>query len=203
MNPALLNCNELSYSIGYKKILKKVSFALGAGECVTITGDNGSGKSTLLKILCSYHSYQKEIIWNKSNPILSYLGHDLGLYSSLTLNENLNYYKGISKETISNQEIESVLKSFNLFHRVNETLHGFSKGMKQKTGLIRALIPKCDLLLLDEPFSGLDQKSSTELIKILKDKKNSSCILLVTHDKQLLSEIADRNFHIENGELKF
>jgi heme exporter protein A len=197
----ILECKNLSYSIGYKQILKKISFSLYQGELVVLTGNNGAGKTTLLKLLSNYSQYTESFHWKLSKPVLSYLGHELGMYSSLTLQENISYFKGIVPNSIDTQELEILLKNFNLYKRFHEPIIEFSKGMKQKAALIRAFLPKADIYLLDEPFSGLDVTSSKALLNLIYEKKQTSCIILVTHDKEQIKPITDRNFVIDMGGL--
>ena len=204
MPQELLSCNNLSYHIGFKKILKNVSFRLYENELISLVGDNGSGKSSLLKLILSHKKYTDTFQWKVSSPkrqLISYLGHEPGLYSSLSLKENLSYLNGMQKILCPEVTIHYYLQQFNLQKRYLDPIHEFSRGMKQKAGLIRSFISKPLLLLLDEPFSGLDRKSVQHLVEILKEVKKESTVILVTHHVDLIESISNRTFYMKSGEL--
>jgi len=197
----LVICKELSYSIGYKKIFTNISFTIFKNEIVLLSGENGSGKSSLLKVILHYFKNSKQFIWEEKSPSISYLGHELGLYTSLTLKENLDYFQNISKN--KNFEFDELLDTFKLKKFIHSSVNTFSEGMKRKAGIIRALCPNANLLLLDEPFNGLDNNSSNALKKILLNYKlNIGSVLIVTHEKEKISDLYSREIILSNGNLK-
>jgi len=128
------------------------------------------------------------MIWNKEIPIshnsISYLGHELGLYNSLSLLENLQFFHSIAEIPIEWKQVEDWVHKFQLQLRWDDPIYTLSRGMKQKVALIRALIPSSHLLLLDEPFTGLDQKSNLEIREILKEISTEATILAVVHEEE-------------------
>lgn len=156
-----------------------------------LIGENGVGKSTLLKLIFSKHKNFEF----KKNISISYLGHSLGLYTSLTLKENLEFFSKLANFKNSSQ-IHYYLEVFNLKKNYLDPIHTFSEGMKKKSSIIRSLLFQPQLWLLDEPFNGLDQKSSLVLKEILKEFKGS--ILLVTHKPDDLKHLAHNIYEIQN-----
>ncbi|EKR26877.1 hydrolase, P-loop-like family protein [Leptospira interrogans serovar Bataviae str. L1111] len=179
---SLLVCKDLSYSIGKKKILKQVSFSLFRGEIVLLKGDNGAGKTTLLRAILNYDRHKDCILFSDLNSKISYLGHELGLYTSLSLEENLRYFLSIAKIQYSKEKVETLLRAFQLWTRRLDPIFTFSRGMKQKTALVRTLLTGGDLILLDEPFTALDRSGLETAIRLLNEYSQNSAILMVTHD---------------------
>lgn len=199
----LFSCKSLRYSIGYKKILKDISFSLQLASCVLVTGDNGSGKSTLLRVLSNYTKFSQFISWDvgldAKRVKVSYAGHQLGLYSSLTLQENIDYFNGILSHPMQPEQIEIFLEVFQLKKRRYDPITTFSQGMKQKAALIRSFLPQPYVYLLDEPMVGLDKKSIEQFLYILTQLKQQSSLLVVSHNPQLLQSVTDAGLHIEAG----
>lgn len=197
----IFSCVSLTYSIGYKKIFKNLNFSLYQNEFSILTGENGSGKSTLLKLISHFskHKEFKAYPFDKKRPFLSYLGHENGLYSSLSLKENLEFFNGVLPSKRNPEEINFLLKSFNLEKRLEDPVHTFSEGMKKKSGIIRALLPASEILLMDEPLNGLDSKSKDAFLEILKQIKSTTTIVLVSHETESISKIAGRKLVIKSG----
>ncbi|PJZ77472.1 ABC transporter ATP-binding protein [Leptospira neocaledonica] len=179
----VLECSNLSYSIGRKSVLKNVSFSVFPNEVLFVRGMNGSGKTTLLKSILQHDKFKDRIKFPSSrSPKLSYLGHDLGLYTTLSLEENLEYFRGIAGDCRPEDQIISWLKDFRLWQRRKDPVSSFSRGMKQKAALVRALLPNVDLYLLDEPLTALDSEGETKARSVLENVLDSSSIIMVTHD---------------------
>lgn len=206
----ILQCKNLTYSIGYRKILKNISFELKEKECVLLMGENGTGKSTLFKVLSNYNSLKDNFIFHESiiqlirtkkRNLFSYLGHELGLYFSLTLKENLDYFYGVTENGISKSKILELVDRFNLTKRLNDPIHTFSRGMKQKSALIRTFIANPIILLLDEPFTGLDQNSIQILKELISEFKQNNTTFIINHDLEEMKILMDRKFDLKNGEI--
>lgn len=189
---ALFVCKDLSYSIGKKRILKQVSFSLFRGEFALLRGDNGAGKTTLLRAILNHEHHKdcfsfytsEENLQSASSrsPQISYLGHELGLYTSLGLEENLRYFLSIARMEYPAEKVETLLKSFKLWSRRFDPVFTFSRGMKQKAALVRALLTGGDLILLDEPFTALDRSGLETAVRLLEEYSQNSAVLMVTHD---------------------
>ncbi|MCC5814848.1 MAG: ATP-binding cassette domain-containing protein [Leptospira sp.] len=198
----ILQIQNLNYSIGHKSILKKVNLQFSLGKSYVLRGDNGAGKSTLLKLILNYSHHKDSIFWKHSiqnRNQLSYLGHDLGLYSSLSLEENLRFFSKLTSNGYSWKKIQEWVEMCNLNRRWEDPIHSFSRGMKQKAAIIRAILVKPLLLLLDEPFTGLDDKSYPILISMLQEIKKDSAILAVVHGME--DSFWENNLRLEKGEI--
>ncbi|XDD50902.1 ATP-binding cassette domain-containing protein [Leptospira sp. WS92.C1] len=182
---ALLVCKDLSYSIGKKQILKHISFSLFRGDLILLRGDNGAGKTTLLRTILNFGHHKdsfSSVSKDLKRPQISYLGHELGLYTSLSLEENLHYFLSIANLAYPVSQIETLLKSFRLWTRRMDPIFTFSRGMKQKSALVRALLTGGDLILLDEPFTALDRSGLEVAVTLLTEHSKSSAVLMATHD---------------------
>lgn len=163
--------------------MKNVSFTVFPGEILFVRGWNGSGKTTLLKSILHYDKYPDSIEFpSNRSPRISYLGHELGLYTTLSLEENLEYFRGIAGECRSEDQVTSWLKDFRLWQRRKDPISSFSRGMKQKAALVRALLPNVDLILLDEPLTALDTDGVEKAKAVLESVLEDSAIIMVTHD---------------------
>ncbi len=110
------------------------------------------------------------------------MGHELGLYTTLSLEENLEYFRGIAGDCRPEEQIVSWLKDFRLWQRRKDPISSFSRGMKQKAALVRALLPNVDLYLLDEPLTALDTEGASKAQIVLESVLQDSALILVTHD---------------------
>ena len=203
MNTSILSCKNLSYTIGYKKIFKNISFEIFSSEFTLLTGENGSGKTSLLKLILQ-SSKKKEFHWNvksDSSNLLSYLGHENGLYSSLSLRENLVFFNRILKNPMPETQVADLVEKFQLTKRLEDPVSTFSEGMKKKSGIIRALLARPVLLLLDEPLNGLDTNSVQVFLKMLQSDFADTSVLLVAHEIDKISPYVKRRLHLYKGEL--
>lgn len=181
---------------GEIKAIKNINFKIKRGEIVSIVGPSGCGKSTLLSIISGLDKdYYGEILKNKDLKIAYMLQSD-ALLPWLTIYENA--ILGLKVKKIVNEEsLEYVNYLFN-FYNLNEFKNSYPKnlsgGMRQRVALIRTLALKPDLLLLDEPFSALDQQSrlliSDDVYKIVKKEKKT--VILVTHNIEEAVSFSDR-----------
>ena len=203
-----LQVKNLQYKIGFTSILKDVSFELRAGEIMALLGPNGAGKSTLLKCLAGLlPHYGEKLIFGqqpKKNYELrrkiGYLGHETFLYQKLTATENLQFYSnlyGVPCDT------DATLKEYNLFEARNQFVETFSRGMKQRLALARTLISNPKLLLLDEPFTGLDQQACRMLEDRILELKGKVAVVAATHELDRAQILSDRFCILKNGRLLF
>jgi heme exporter protein A len=205
MQSCLLSCKNLTYNIGYKKLFSNLSFSILEGDRIELRGQNGAGKSTLLQIILNFKK-EKSIEFPNAKPeappLLSYLGHKNGLYSSLSLEENLNFFNQIQKNPASKEDMDFLINHFDLKKKLRDKIQTFSEGMKKKAGLIRTFLCKSDLLLLDEPFNGLDKNSTQVLIELLKTNQYFKTLLIVSHEEKNLHQITNKLFQLDKGEIK-
>ena len=207
-----VSIRELSRNFGRRRALTRVSLDCRSGEIVGLLGPNGAGKSTLLAILSTLAIPSSgEVLYGGRTarqigaPVRSRIGvlsHDLHLYSELTAIENLVFFGrlyGVSNpETVA----ADALRRARLDDRGNDLVSGFSRGMRQRLALERALLHNPRLLLLDEPFTGLDDASTMALIERLRELRSAGCIMLVaTHDLDVGEAVLDRAVILHDGRL--
>lgn len=177
-------------------------------------GPNGAGKTTLLRILSTLSSpssgdvliggksvYEDTVVARKQ---IGFVGHATYAYDDLTALENLRFHwsmHGLPKAEFERKGVE-LLRRVGLSHRMNDRTSVFSKGMRQRLAIARALLSSPSVLLLDEPFSSLDQKGAEVLTQILLEEKAAGrSILIVTHDAQAIRTIADRADVLSGGRI--
>jgi heme exporter protein A len=213
----MLKLIDYSRYYGLKQVLFDIDFELQENEIVCFLGPNGAGKTTFLEGILSHHRQGNTKIFYHSKEIqtinehykflieVSYLGHEPGLFLDLTLMENLQYvielYEPIKPVLYSFEEILQLIDQIGLYNRRNELLRNYSRGMRQRAGLLRSIITKPKLLLLDEPITGLDKKGKDFLLEFLNFyKKYGSCII-VTHEEEIFHPVADRYIYLHKGRI--
>ena len=189
-NSLLIKADNLSYKINESKLFSGISFALNSNQALHIMGSNGSGKSTLIRILGGISEPSKGNITKKEDLKISYLGHKNALKSYLSVRDNLDLLDLMDKE-----QIDNLLTKFNLMNKLDVTLGNLSFGQQKKIALLRIFINEADLILLDEPFVGLD----TEMCEILSEHLNKkveegSGLIFTSH---IASNIRANNFNLD------
>ncbi|MFX1489549.1 MAG: ABC transporter ATP-binding protein [Promethearchaeota archaeon] len=212
----IINCTNLSKKFGYFFALKNISFDVRKHTIFGIAGANGAGKTTLIKILSGLlrPTFGKiEIDKLNYNDHSNIIKQNIGiitdesfLFEELTIFENLKYYSNLHFNFNKNDikiNIERLCDKFNLIDWINEPVGVLSHGMKQKVELIRVLIHNPSIIFLDEPFSGLDYKSTNMLIEFLKELRNkvTVSIILTTHNTDVLKEISDEVLILKKGKI--
>lgn len=201
----LININK---SIGRKSILRDINMTLKYGTVYGLNGINGSGKTMIMKIICGLvvPTSGQIIIDEKKINTVTRFPDSIGV-----LIENpvfLPYYTGFAnlkllgdiKGKISDDEIKEQMKrtGFNLAD--DKMFRKYSLGMKQKLGIAAAVMEKPNIILLDEPFNGLDADSIQKVKKIiLEEKERGALIILTCHDKEIFNELVDWQFTISEG----
>jgi len=189
-NSLLIKADNLSYKINESKLFSGISFALNSNQALHIMGSNGSGKSTLIRILGGISEPSKGNITKKEDLIISYLGHKNALKSYLSVRDNLDLL-----DLWDNDQIDNLLSKFDLTNKLDVTLGNLSFGQQKKIALLRIFINEADLILLDEPFVGLD----IEMCEILSDHLNKkveegSGLIFTSH---IASGIRANNFNLD------
>ncbi len=199
---------QLGRHYGRRRALADISFIAQAGTIVGLLGPNGAGKSTLLAILgtllvastgrVEYGDVTVEQGGAGLRARIGMLGHDLFLYPELTARENLVFFGRLYGVADVEGRVAAALERAGLATRGDDPVSSFSRGMRQRVALERALLHEPRLLLLDEPFTGLDQASALALVGRLREEQARGVItLLATHDLDvvdgLLSEVVFLN----------
>ena len=207
-----LTATDLGRHFGRRKALSQISFHCHAGDIVGLLGPNGAGKSTLLAILATllapstghvaYGGHGAKQAGADLRARLGLLGHDLYLYPELTARENLLFFARLYGLNDPAARVAASLAAASLTDRADDQVLGFSRGMRQRLALERALIHAPRLLLLDEPFTGLDQASAGALVTRLKTLQNHGClIVLATHDLDVAEGLLSRVLYLRNGRM--
>ena len=212
----LLECDKISKQYGFFFALNNVSFNVKENSILGIVGANGAGKTTLIKILSGLSTPTSgKILINGLNykennrnikQLIGTISSKSFLYEELSIYENLKFYSklySVYEKHEFKEKIEQYVDSFNLSDWIYEPISYLSTGMKQKVEIIRMLIHNPSLLLLDEPFSGLDFNSINLLIKILKDlrKDEKLTIVLATHKIEVIQQISDAILILKRGKI--
>lgn len=196
-----------------KPAVNGIDLAVREGETITLFGPNGAGKSTLIKILSGIMSPgEGEILFNGDSTNgttcikkhIFFLGHKNSLYNSLTVSENMTFANRLFSRSNGSRQIDAVLKEHGLWERRNNPVKELSQGLKRRTAIARGFIVKPKLLVLDEPFAGLDLKWRLSVVnKIKKLKENGSSLILATHLIEEGYELADRIAFLHRGSFLF
>lgn len=205
-----LKIENLSKVYGDFKALNQVSFEAENGEILGILGRNGAGKTTTIKsIMGIVEPETGTITFNgtdirKTKHSIGYLPEERGLYVNARVKEQLLYFamlNGMEKKTAL-EEIKKLLQEFKIPEYLNKKVKTLSKGNKQKIQLISAILHKPEIVILDEPFSGLDPVN-IELFKntVLKLKKAGTTILFSSHRMEDVEELCDRIVMLNKGNI--
>ncbi len=205
----LMKCDELVKDYGESRALGPVSLTLNAGEAAALVGHNGSGKSTFLSLIAgrveptegsitiSGHSPGDEV----ARALVSYLPDNPVLYEDLSLGEHLEYLSRLHGTTPQQEHTAELLEAFSLTDRVDDLPADYSRGLRQKAAIAIGVCRPYRLLLVDEPFSGLDRAGRNTLIELLGTVKSKwGAVLVATHDQDAV-EVFDRIITLEQGQI--
>jgi heme ABC exporter ATP-binding subunit CcmA len=212
-----LSVQYLARHFGRRRALSQITFRCGAGSILGLLGPNGAGKSTLLAILATLlrpHAgtihYGTVAVGSagavRGNPALratiGMLGHDLYLYPELSARENLAFFAALHGASDPGGAADTALAHASLADRGDDPVGSFSRGMRQRVALERALIHGPRLLLLDEPFTGLDDRSVGALTARLHELRDEGrIVVLATHDLDLAEGLFDQAIFLRDGRL--
>jgi len=216
---AVIEVSDLYKTFDEKKVLQGVSLKLFRGETMSILGRSGQGKSVMIKCivrLITPEAGHIEVLGdevlkleddelNQMRTRIGYLFQEGALYDSMTLAENLLFPLERNKKELSRAEmqelVESTLKSVDLLDDINKMPSELSGGMRKRAGLARTLVLQPEIILYDEPTTGLDPYTSrdiNELIVRIQEIYNVSS-MVVTHDMKCAKRVSDRIVILENG----
>lgn len=194
-------------------VLKDLSFSVPKGKAVGFLGANGSGKTTTFKCLLELIKKDRGEVCFFGKPLslksrarIGFLPERPQFYEDLTALECLYFYSSLSHPLSPSLKgwIEESLKKLNLYAWRDKKLKTFSKGMLQKIGLLQSLIPHPELLILDEPFSGLDPESRFSVAELLEDRIARGCsVFLSSHVFQDVERLCDKLLVLKEGEVIF
>jgi heme exporter protein A len=182
---------RLERRYGAKRVLRGVDLEVEQGGFTLVTGRNGSGKTTLLRLvagLAAPTAGRLEVDVERGQ--LGYLGHEPLVYRELTAIENLRLYARLYRVPEPRERIGMLLERFALWDARNQRTGSYSRGMMQRLALCRALLHEPELLLLDEPYTGLDSEGAELLDRELAERRGKATFLVATHDPERLVPFA-------------
>lgn len=204
---------NLTKVYGKQKALNDVSLSIEDGEIVGLLGPNGAGKSTMMKILtcfipptsgdvkvCGYDIFDNPMEVRRS---IGYLPEQNPLYYDMYVREFLLFVAGIHRieKKLRRERVEEIIELTGLSKEVNKKIAALSKGYKQRVGIAQALIHNPDVLILDEPTTGLDPNQLVEIRTLIKEVGKTKTVLLSTHIMQEVEAVCSRVVIINNGRL--
>lgn len=215
-----ITLHHVSKCFGHNQVLQDVSFSVARGEAICLLGRSGTGKSVTLKLIISLFKPDSGQIWIGKDEITQLEGPELSgvrrrigflfqsgaLFDSVTVHDNLALpLRRLTNK--SNQEIEEIveraLRRVDLAQATEKMPVELSGGMKKRAGLARALVFEPEILLVDEPSSGLDPITASEIDDLLLDQKvtKRTTLVIVTHDLREANRIGDRFAVLDRGQL--
>jgi len=176
---------------GRRRALRPVDLSLDRGDFLVVTGPNGSGKTTLLRLVAGLAAPTGGTLdVDAERGRLGFLGHEPLLYRDLTALENLDLFGRLYRVPERRERIGMLLERFGLWDVRGERLASYSRGMTQRLALCRALLHEPDLLVLDEPFTSLDDEGAALLDRLLDELRGGATVLLSTHDPARVEPLA-------------
>ncbi|SFR32553.1 protein involved in gliding motility GldA [Robiginitalea myxolifaciens] len=204
-----ISVSGITKNFGAQRALDSVSFDITKGEVVGFLGPNGAGKSTLMKILTSYYTpdagsasvggFGLEEAPAKVRAILGYLPEHNPLYLELYVREYLGFCASL--HGVGRDRVEAVVAQTGLGPEAHKKIGQLSKGYRQRVGLAAALVHDPQVLILDEPTTGLDPNQLVEIRKLIREISSEKTILLSTHIMKEVEAVCDRVLIIDKGKL--
>ena len=207
----MININNLSKQIGHTKILDNISFQINDGEILGFLGPNGAGKSSTMKIITGFWKPTEgqvkigelDVVKNslQTKEKIGYLPETVPLYDEMRVFEYLRFIaeiRGIAKEKIKDK-IKAVITDCGLEKVIKKPIEELSKGYRQRVGLAQAIIHEPEILILDEPTTGLDPNQIVEIRNLIKKLGQNKTVIFSTHILSEVEATCDRVVIINNG----
>ncbi|MCA9061731.1 MAG: heme ABC exporter ATP-binding protein CcmA [Planctomycetaceae bacterium] len=208
----LCRTHGLSRNIEQRRILRNIDLEVYPGERIALTGSNGAGKTTLLRCLAAAirptggmveWSFGSRAVPEKLREQLGVVAHDTRLHPNLTASENLMFAARMCGLPNPETQVHRWLQQCGLSAAATRPCDRLSRGMLQRLAVARSLIHEPQLILLDEPFSGLDSSGCEWLCELLRDFSNRGhAVVFATHEPRWVTELATRIWILESGRLK-
>ena len=204
-----IHIQHLNKYIGKQHVLKDISLTIGDGEVVGLLGPNGAGKSTLMKIMVG--------VWDATNgevnvpEHIGFLPEQNPLYEDMYVREYLRFFVKLRKSSsvplhatpyTIHQQVEDLIQRVGLTAEANKRVGQLSKGYKQRVGLAQAMIGNPELLILDEPTTGLDPNQLEDIRALIRSLGEQRTVILSTHILQEVKQMCTRVIIINHGEIK-
>ena len=197
-----IQIQHLNKYIGKQHVLRDVNLTIGDGEVIGLLGPNGAGKSTLMKIMVG--------VWEPSEgkvevpSSVGYLPEQNPLYEDMFIREYLRFFVGlrVKDQQSENQIVEQLIERVGLTPEANKKVGQLSKGYRQRVGLAQAMIGNPELLILDEPTTGLDPNQLEDIRTLIREMGKDRTVILSTHILQEVKQMCSRVIIIDHGEIK-
>jgi len=206
----MIEVRGLRKSFGSRTALDDVSLSVADRERVMLVGPNGAGKTTLLRILATLGRPSAGSVlidgrdpfreWAKVRASIGFLSHQTLLYGDLSARQNLRFYARMYQVEDADARIDELLRRVDLHQRQDDLVRGYSRGMQQRLAVARAVLHGPTVLLLDEPYSGLDPIASESLTRLLDGLADDGCTLLLTSHRPVAEgRLVDRVVALNRG----
>jgi ABC-type multidrug transport system ATPase subunit len=193
----VIHAAGLEKRYGAKRVLRNLDLDVEQGGFVLVTGPNGSGKTTLLRLVAGLAAPTGGVLEVRAERRdLGFLGHEPLVYRELTALENLDLYGRLYHVPERRERIGMLLERFGLWEARSERVAAYSRGMQQRLALCRVFLHGPSLILLDEPFSGLDAEGAELLDRELAELRASATFLVSTHDPEHLAPLASEHLRL-------
>jgi ABC-type multidrug transport system ATPase subunit len=187
----MIRGEALEKRYGRKRVLAGIDIELPDGGFAVVTGPNGSGKTTLLRLLAGLAAPTRgSLVVDVDRSRLGYLAHEPLVYRELSAVENLDLFGRLYRVPERRERIGMLLERFSLWDARNERVSTHSRGMTQRLALCRAFLHEPDLLVLDEPYSALDEDGSAVLDRELESLAGKHTLVVATHDPERLAGLS-------------
>ena len=210
--PAAIETEGLWKFYGDYPALRNLSFQLQEGACCALLGRNGAGKTTLLRIMAGLSPFQRGSVRlfggaprsDEARRQMGFLGHGIGVYEDLSARENLLFFSRIANVSAGSAVVGTWLERVGLARVADMPVRQFSRGMRQRLALARTFLHRPRTLLLDEPFTSLDDRAIAMLSELLAEARTGGAtIMLSTHQLREALVIASHVALMENGRLRY
>jgi len=210
----VIEIHSLTKTFGLRPVLRGVDLTIQAGEFVALAGPNGAGKTTLLRIVASLarptfgrvrvNGFDLPAQADSVRRSLGVLSHQPLLYGDLTAEENLRFYGEMYAVSNLQSRISEVLEQVGLLKRRRDLVRAFSRGMAQRLAIGRAVLHAPEVMLLDEPYTGLDQDACAMLDDVLRNVAAlGRTVLMISHDLPRALELARRIALLSRGQIAY
>ena len=188
----IVEVTDLTREFGPRRAVASVTFSLAPGDCLALFGPNGAGKTTLLRVLAGLlkptsGSARISGIALPGGPVarsrVGLISHHTMLYEALSARENVSFSAGLYGVRDADARVEDSLRRMSMLERADASIRSLSRGMQQRVSIARAMVHAPELVLADEPYSGLDENGARALTALLKELRSAgTAIIVVTHN---------------------
>lgn len=210
----MIEIDGLYKAFGPRYALRGIDLTIAEGEFVTLFGPNGAGKTTLLKILATLTRPTRGAVrlqghpltgdWTEARRHLGLVSHQSFLYTDLSAEENLRFYARLFDVRNADARIQELLDAVGLRARARDLVRTYSRGMLQRLSIARALLHDPSILLLDEPYTGLDEAAADRFTKLLAETGRADrTVLMTTHNLEQGLALCDRAIVLDRGKIVY